>query len=99
MKSLAYHPAASAELEAEIAFCEAERHGAGSQVRTDIAITLMLIREFPRIGRRNLAGGQRIVTRHYRYVIHYELLEDKIAVWAIAHPAREPGYWLSRRLP
>lgn len=99
MKCLTYHPAAWAELEAEISHCEAERRGAGSHVRTDIADTLMLVREFPGIGRHDAGGGQRIVTRSYRYVIHYQLLANEIVVWAVADPSREPGYWQSRRSP
>jgi plasmid stabilization system protein ParE len=99
MKGLLYHPAASAELEAEVSLCEAERRGSGSHVRADVAATLALVREFPQIGRRDLGGAQRIVTRLYRFVIHYQLVEDEIVVWAIAHPSRGPGYWHSRRSP
>ena len=97
MKFLAYHPAASAELAAEVSLCESERHGAGVHVRSDISETLALVREFPAIGRRDRFGVQHIVTRRYRYIVHYETLGDQIAVWAVAHPAREPGYWSSRR--
>ena len=97
MKSLAYHPAAWAELEAEVSHSEAERTGAGAHVRADVADTVALVRDFPGIGRRDRLGVQRIVTRHYHYVIHYELLTDQIVVWAVADPAREPGYWKLRR--
>ena len=31
------------------------------------------------------------------YVIFYSELADRIEVLAIAHGAREPGYWLKRR--
>ena len=99
MKSLAYHPAAWAELEAEISHCEAERTGAGAHVRADVADTITLVRDFPGIGRRDALGARRIVTRHYHYIIHYGLQGDQIVVWAVADPAREPGYWQSRRSP
>ena len=97
MKLVAYHPAALAELEAEISCCERERTGAGAHVRTDIAESIALIREFPRIGRCDRSGARRIVTRNYRYIIHYEFVGAQITIWAVAHPAREPGYWQSRR--
>lgn len=99
MKLVVYHPAASAELEAEVSYCERERTGGGVHVRTDIAESVALIRKFPRIGRRGRSGALRIVTRVYHYIIHYELLGEEIAIWAVAHPAREPGYWQSRRPP
>ncbi|MEY2879610.1 MAG: hypothetical protein RLZZ15_1990 [Verrucomicrobiota bacterium] len=98
MKVLAYHPAASAELEAEVGHCEAERRGAGVHVRRDVADMLSQLREFPHLGRRDPGGGRRMVTRRYHYLIHYELLDDEIVVWAVAHPRRAPGYWQSRRL-
>ncbi|MBI5771266.1 MAG: type II toxin-antitoxin system RelE/ParE family toxin [Verrucomicrobia bacterium] len=97
MKPVAYHPAAHAELEAEISYCESERPGAGVRVRADVAATLARVREFPGLGRRDHQGWQHIVTRRCHYVVHYELLRDEIVVWAVADPAREPGYWLSRR--
>jgi plasmid stabilization system protein ParE len=91
-----YHPAAQAELEAEISFCEAERRGAGAHLRDDILTTLKVVAQFPSVGR---AGelGRRIVTQRYHFIIHYELIDDQIVVWAVAHPAREPGYWQTRR--
>ena len=93
MKFQVYHAAAWAELEAEVSHCEAERRGAGPHVRADIAETLALVCEFPGIGRRDIEGAQRIVTRRYRLIIPCESRGDRIAVWAVAHPAREPGYW------
>jgi plasmid stabilization system protein ParE len=99
MKSLAYHPAARAELEADIVHCESERPGAGARLRADIGAAIALVRVFPGVGRRERSGVRRIVTRRYRYVVHYELLEDTLVVWAVADPAREPGYWRHRLQP
>ena len=99
MKELAYHPAAQAELEAEVLFCENERPRAGSQVRADISKAIISVRQFPGIGRNAIGGVRRIVTRSYKFIVHYELIADQIVIWAVAHPAREPGYWLARRTP
>jgi plasmid stabilization system protein ParE len=99
MKELAYHPAALAELEAEVLFCENERPRAGTHVRADISKTIISVRQFPGIGRHGPDGVRRIVTRSYNFIVHYELIADQIVVWAVAHPARAPGYWLARRTP
>lgn len=96
MRVLVYHPSAHAELEAEIAHSEGERAGAGQHVRGDVAETLGLLREFPALGRIGKSGQRRIVTNRYRYIIHYEFDSERIVVWAVADPAREPGYWQSR---
>ena len=99
MKELAYHPAAQAELEAEVLFCENERPRAGAHVRADISKAIVSARQFPGIGRNAPDGVRRIVTRSYKFIVHYELIADQIVVWAVAHPAREPGYWLAGRIP
>ncbi len=97
MRSLAYHPAAHAELEAEISYREGERKDAGRHLRSDIDASLAIALRFPEIGRMGLNGVRRLVTRHYHFIIHYDFSEEQIVIWAIVHPSREPGYWLSRR--
>ena len=97
MRILVYHPAAQAELEAEVAHCERERKGAGEHVRADISESLAMLRRFPGLGRRGEGGVRRIVTNRYHYILHYEAVADQVVVWAVADPAREPGYWRSRR--
>ena len=99
MRVLVYHPAAHAELEAEVANCERERVGAGSRVRGDITAALQLLVDFPAIGRVGQDGTRRFVTNQYHYILHYELIADQVVIWAIADPAREPGYWSRRRAP
>ncbi len=99
MRVLLYHPAAQAELEAEVAHCERERVGAGAHVRGDIAESLALLVQFPALGRGGEGGMRRVVTNRYHYILHYELVANQIVVWAVADPAREPGYWRIRRSP
>jgi len=99
MKEVAYHPAAQAELEAEVLYCENERPRSGAHVRADISKSILSVRLFPGLGHNAPGGVRRIVTRSYKFIVHYELIADQIVVWAVAHPAREPGYWLTRRTP
>jgi plasmid stabilization system protein ParE len=99
MKEVAYHPAAQAELEAEVLYCENERPRAGAPVRADISKAIVSVRHFPGLGRDVPGGVRRIVTRSYKFIVHHELIADQIVVWAVAHPARAPGYWLARRTP
>jgi toxin ParE1/3/4 len=98
MRALVYHPAAQAELEAEVAYYERERTNAGVHLRADIAETLRLLVQFPALGRPESSGVRRVVTNRYRFVLHYELHSDQIVVWAVAHPSRMPGYWQGRRI-
>jgi len=97
MKRIAYHPAARAEFEAEVLYCENERSGAGPRLRKDLIATLALIDAYPEIGRPGTDGVRRIVTRAYHFIVHYEMIGGLIVIFAIAHPAREPAYWNARR--
>ncbi len=37
------------------------------------------------------------MTKRFPFLIYYEVLEDKLWIWAVMHAAREPGYWKSRQ--
>ena len=99
MKELAYHPAARTELEAKVLFCETEHPRAGAHAHADTARALVSVPQFPGLGRPGPDGIRRIVTRGYKSIVHDKLIADLIVVWAVAHPARELGYWLARRTP
>ncbi|MES2696606.1 MAG: type II toxin-antitoxin system RelE/ParE family toxin [Verrucomicrobiota bacterium] len=95
---VAYHPAARAELEAEVGYYNNERPGAGSNLRADVKETISPLRQFPLLGRPDGDGIRRIVTQRYRFIIHYVIVGNRIVILAVAHPSREPGYWLQRLL-
>jgi hypothetical protein len=40
---------------------------------------------------------RRAVAQRFPYVIFFRELSDCIEVTAVAHAAREPGYWLKRK--
>jgi len=76
MKELAYHPAARAELKAEVLYRETERPRAGAHVRAAITRAIVSLRQFPGLGRPGPDGVRRIVTRGYKFIVHYELIAD-----------------------
>ncbi len=39
-----------------------------------------------------------LMTR-FPFVVFFEVEEDRIVVWAVAHTRRRPGYWVARRVP
>lgn len=41
-------------------------------------------------------GVSRFVLRHFPYTVHYEILDKRAIVLAIAHQRRRPGYWRER---
>jgi plasmid stabilization system protein ParE len=40
---------------------------------------------------------RRAVVQRFPYLVFYRDLADRIEVVAVAHGAREPGYWLKRK--
>jgi len=40
---------------------------------------------------------RRALLRRFPYMVVFEVVEDRIVVWAVAHTKRRPGYWLARR--
>jgi plasmid stabilization system protein ParE len=63
----------------------------------EILRTAELLCLFPRIGSPEEADVRSIVTKRFPFLIYYEVLEDKLWVWAVMHAAREPGCWKSRQ--
>ena len=49
-----------------------------------------------------LAGGapssavMKLLERRFGYAIYFELSDDVMYVWAVAHGHRRPGYWWTR---
>jgi plasmid stabilization system protein ParE len=42
---------------------------------------------------------RRYQLERFPYVVFYEVAEDRVLIWAVAHGRRQPGYWVSRRPP
>ena len=42
---------------------------------------------------------RRCLLKRFPYMVFYEIEEDRVVVWAVAHVRRKPGYWVSRRPP
>lgn len=40
---------------------------------------------------------RRYLLKRFPYIIFYEMEEDAVVIWAVAHARRRPGYWISRR--
>lgn len=91
-----YHPAAEAE------YLEAVRHYSringqlGLAFVTQVEAAIQRARQFPEAWSPLPRGLRRVRTRRFPYGITYEILTDRIFIWAVAHTSREPGYWEGR---
>ena len=99
MKPIVFAPDARAEFEAAVEWYEAKAAGLGERFVSYVDEVLQLVEETP--------GGfptwnvdprfRRAVVQRFPYLVFYRDLADRIEVVAVAHGAREPGYWLKRR--
>jgi plasmid stabilization system protein ParE len=99
MKPTAFAPAARAEFDAAAEWYESRARGLGEKFAQAIDEILGRIGASPAgfpvwVGDRRF---QRAVAQRFPYVIFFRELPDSIEVIAIAHGAREPGYWLKRK--
>jgi putative addiction module component (TIGR02574 family) len=93
------HRGARAELEAAVDWYEAKAAGLGERFVHFVDEALELIAETPDGCPRWEADARfrRAVVQRFPYLVFYRDLADRIEVVAIAHGAREPGYWVKRK--
>ena len=97
MKSHAFHPEARAEFRAEIRFYETQRPGHGWRFNDEVAAVVRHACAFPESGSPAGGGVRKLVTARFPFLIYYELIHDRVVIWAVMHGARRPGYWRRRR--
>jgi plasmid stabilization system protein ParE len=99
MKPIVFSPSARAEFEAAAEWYEAHADGLGGKFIDSIDEI---------VGRISAAPGEfptwdgdrrfkRAVAQRFPYVIFFRELSCDIEVTAVAHAAREPGYWQRRK--
>lgn len=93
---VAFHPEAVAELQFAAAFFESQRPGLGMRFIEAMQGTVAHIAESPNAGRLIDERVRRCLTRVFPYGVLYSVEADSIHILAVAHLAREPGYWKAR---
>ena len=101
MKPARYHPDAVDELRAAIRYGELDRPGRGALLEAAVNYVLRRIRRHPQSAPRwpglqpSLEIRKARVKRH-PFIVVYIVLADQIAIVAVAHTSKEPGYWRGR---
>jgi plasmid stabilization system protein ParE len=98
MKPAVLAPAAQDELTAAAEWYEGRAVGLGTDFVNCVHDVLVRLSEspaaFPTWDRD--PRFKRFVVPSFPYVIFYRELSDQVQIVAIAHGAREPGYWMRR---
>lgn len=91
-----YHPDAEAEYHAAIRYYSRVHADLGMAFVTEVEQGVERARVFPESHRKISGALRRVLTRRFSCSIVYELSEDRIFIWAVAHTSRKPGCWKER---
>ena len=91
-----YLSVAELEFDEAVAWYLARSRSAARHFVREVAITERLLREHPRIGRCVEHDVRSLCVNDFPYSIIYSVEKDEIAVVAVAHQSRRPGYWIDR---
>jgi len=99
MKPAVLAPGAQAELEGAAEWYEGRREGLALRFLSHVDHALTAIEETPSAFPRweHDPRFRKFVLQRFPYLVFYRELRDRIEIVAIAHGAREPGYWLKRK--
>ena len=88
--------------EAETEYLDAARYYAridaelGMSFVAEVESAIERARQFPEAYGKTAGNLRHILTHRFSYSIIYEVLPDRIFIWAVAYTSRAPGYWLKR---
>jgi len=91
-----YHEAAEAEYLEAVNYYSTIEPDLGSAFVAELEAAIERARQFPAAYGKITANLRHVRTHRFPYAIIYEVLEDRIFIWAVAHGSREPGYWEGR---
>lgn len=99
MKFIVIHTEARKELDAAIAYYEAQKAGLGLDLLSEVEKIILKIQENPNLGTpHKIEGIRRYALQSFPYLIFYTELAEVIWVIAIAHGKRKPNYWQKRNI-
>ena len=94
---LSTHPLAEEELvDGALYYAKAASAELGDHFLDEIARSIALLRQYPKLGSIWRRGFRRMPIRRFPYSIVYYLSGDILRIVAIAHQRRKPGYWRGR---
>jgi hypothetical protein len=88
--------AAQHELDAAIAYCNAERASLGGELLIEFLNTIERIKTYPNGWSPFHLGTRRCRLRRFPYGVIYLVAKDEIVIAAFAHLHRRPDYWVGR---
>ena len=95
--SIKFHPAASRELSDIAAYYEERCPGLGDEFLDELKALMLNLDENPRIGVQGEHRTRKALMGRFPFAVIYRQDGDELAVVALAHYRRRPGYWKNRK--
>jgi plasmid stabilization system protein ParE len=96
MRTVRFHPNASEELEAIVAYYEGRRPGLGALFLAETKKANDRIVELPAAAREVRSSIRRRSIHRFPYFFYYAVEENEVFIIAVAHKRRRPEYWINR---
>jgi toxin ParE1/3/4 len=96
VKPIGIHPAAEAEIWAELAYYDNKRAGLGRDLKLEIRAALARIQQHPGAFAADRRHLRRCLLKRFPFSVVYREEEDAIWIIALAHHKRRPNYWRTR---
>jgi toxin ParE1/3/4 len=98
MKEVVLTPSAQAELDGATEWYEVRAGGIGLKFVSCVDEALQQIGNSPSVFPRweHDQRFRKFVLQRFPYIVFYREFDDRVEVIAVAHGAREPGYWRNR---
>jgi toxin ParE1/3/4 len=96
--NVSFHAQASSELNDAIDFYERQRRGLGREFADEVKSAAQRIKDSPEAWTVVSTDEhlRRCRTHRFPYGLIYQLQNDRIVIFAVAHLRRRPGYWRDR---
>ena len=94
--TFSFHPEAESEFVAAQDFYDDREFGLGRVFLDEVYETIGRIVEFPNSWPAYSYRTRRCLCNRFPYSIIYRVAENRVAIYAVAHQSRRPGYWKDR---
>lgn len=82
-----------------VAYYSEARSGLGEQFAVELEHTVARALAFPESGSPSTDDTRRVWLKDFPVSVVYKIEDDNIVIFAVAHDAQRPDYWLSRLEP
>lgn len=96
MRRARFIAAARLEFLAEVAYYDEAQSGLGQRFASAVEEATVRALVFPQAGSPAVSGTRRAILNGFPFSIFYRPDNNGIVVFAVAHHARQPGYWFGR---